>query len=200
MKLLIFFLILCFYYLFLYYRYIKPAQRILAKRNAELDILNRVSVSFHRSLGLPEAIPAMLQELMQVIDAEAASLFLYDPARRIYRLDYTAGAMAHAARGIEVPEGKGLVSKSVAERRTLIAHDVAREAEHYDQADRESGFSTRSLVCVPLLVEDHPVGAFQVLNKRGGKNFTDEDAKLLETLSLVTALAVRNAVQFARKG
>lgn len=194
MKLLLLVILLCFYYLFLYYRYIRPYHRLLAKKNAELDILNRVSLAFHRSLALPEAIPEMLKELMAVIGAEAASLFLYDPQRRVYRLQFTAGAAAANSLGIEVPEGQGLVSKSVAERRTLISHDVKSETEHFEGADRASGFDTKSLVCVPLLVEDRPVGAFQVLNKKGGARFTDEDARLLETLSLVTALAVRNAV------
>ena len=198
MKLILFILLLCFYYLFLYYRYIKPAQKALRKKNAELAVLNRVSLAFHRSLALPEAIPAMLRELMEVIEAEAASLFLYDPARRVFKLHYTAGEMAANARGLEVPEGEGLVSKAVAEGKTLISDDVRAEESFYAKADEASGFTTRSLVCVPLVVDGKTVGAFQVLNKRGGRRFNTDDATLLETLSLVTALAVRNAVDLRK--
>ncbi len=198
MKLVLFILVLCFYYLFIYYWYIKPAQRALQKKNAELAVLNRVSLAFHRSLALPEAIPAMLRELMEVIEAEAASLFLFDPARRVFQLRYTAGEMAAKARGLEVPEGQGLVSKAVAEGKTLISDDVRSEESFYEKTDAASGFTTRSLVCVPLVVEGKTVGAFQVLNKKGGRRFTPDDATLLETLSLVTALAVRNAVDLGK--
>lgn len=198
MKLVLFILLLCGYYVFLYYWYIKPAQKALQKKNAEFAVLNRVSLAFHRSLGLPEAIPSMLKELREVIEAEATSLFLYDPEKRVFRLRYTEGAMAAESRGIEVPEGEGLVSRAVAERRTLVAHDVKSEAGFYAKADEASGFVTRSLVCVPLVVDGKTVGAFQALNKRNGQKFTPEDATLLETLSLVTALAVRNAVDMKR--
>jgi GAF domain-containing protein len=134
----------------------------------------------------------MLRELMEVIEAEAACSSSTTPDGESAR--YSVGEAANA-RGIEVP-GKDL--EAVNEGRTLVSHDVKSESGHFAKVDQASGFETRSLVCVPLIVDGKPVGAFEVLNKKNGRRFSSEDATLLETLSLVTALAVRNAVDLRK--
>lgn len=198
MKFLLVVFILCLYYLVLYYGSIRPAQRQLRRLNAELAVLNRVSLAFHRSYGLPDAFGAILSELLAAGEAEAASLFLFDPGRKVYRLAVSVGPLADRVANLEVPLGEGLVSKAVHEKRTLVCDDVKAEVAHYGAIDASSGFTTRSLVCVPLIAEDGPIGAFELINKKGASKFDAQDVRLLETLAAVAALAVRNATQLKK--
>lgn len=191
--------IICIYYLFIYVWYIKPYQKALKRRNDQLETLSNVSLEFHSYYGLPETMPAILTRLMEVCGAEAASLFIFHPDKNAFILEYAGGAVPEKILGLNVPRGEGIVSRSVDEKRSIIVNDVAKEGAFYQKADEESGFSTKSMICVPLFIDREPVGAFEVINKKGGSQFDYEDLRLLETLANLTALAVRNTINFKKK-
>ncbi len=44
-----------------------------------------------------------------------------------------------------------------------------------------------------MRVKDRLVGVIEIINKRGGKKFTEEDLQWLEIFSTQAALAVQNA-------
>ena len=62
--------------------------------------------------------------------------------------------------------------------------------------DKQTGFFTRSILCVPIVNKDGKViGVTQVLNKRGGI-FTDEDEQRLKAFTAQIAIALENAKLF----
>lgn len=189
-------LALCLYYLVLYVGYIRPTQRTLKRRNDQLEALSNVSLEFHRYYGLPETMPAILTRLMEVCAAEASSLFIYHPEQNAFILEFAGGTVPEKVVGMVVPRGEGIVSRAIDEKRSIIVDDVANEESFYQKADEESGFRTQSLICVPLFIDREPVGAFEVINKKGVGKFDYEDLRLLETLANLTALAVRNTIHF----
>ena len=62
--------------------------------------------------------------------------------------------------------------------------------------DRQTGFFTRSILCVPIVnKDDRVIGVTQVLNKRGGI-FTDEDEQRLKAFTAQIAIALENSKLF----
>ena len=62
--------------------------------------------------------------------------------------------------------------------------------------DRQTGFFTRSILCVPIVNKDNRViGVTQVLNKKGGI-FTDEDEQRLKAFTAQIAIALENSKLF----
>ena len=62
--------------------------------------------------------------------------------------------------------------------------------------DHQTGFFTRSILCVPLVnKEGDTIGATQALNKRGGP-FTAEDEQRLRAFTAQVAIALENAKLF----
>jgi signal transduction histidine kinase len=57
------------------------------------------------------------------------------------------------------------------------------------------GFSTRSLLGIPLITKNKVVGVLEVINKRKGK-FTDPDESMLSVLGAQAAVAIENARLF----
>jgi GAF domain-containing protein len=57
--------------------------------------------------------------------------------------------------------------------------------------DEESGFVTRSILCLPLRVRDETIGALEILNKTGG--FDQDDLQLMESVTAQAAIAIQNA-------
>ena len=80
-----------------------------------------------------------------------------------------------------------------------------KEERHYKQVDEQSGFVTRSILCVPLRapsiqlgqergeLQASIIGGAQALNKRNGGAFTQDDIDLFETLASQAATVLKVA-------
>ena len=89
--------------------------------------------------------------------------------------------------------GQGIVGHVVASGAPLIVNDVANDPRWCSKPDEESGFHTRSILCVPLLTKDRTWGAIEILNRIGG-DFTSSDLVLCEAVAGQAAVAIENAV------
>jgi sigma-B regulation protein RsbU (phosphoserine phosphatase) len=56
--------------------------------------------------------------------------------------------------------------------------------------DEVFGFETRSMVAVPLAARGKVLGVIEVINKRSGDNFTEDDSSLLSILATLAASAL----------
>jgi signal transduction histidine kinase len=155
--------------------------------------LIEVGTALCGTLHLRELLAAMMERVREVLDAEACSVMLVDEPTHTLRWEVALGEGAGKLDTLSVPIGQG-ISGRVAQTGEVIriedAHNDPRwEGQRYD---RETGFTTRSILCLPIRTRERVVGVVQVLNRRGGP-FTDEDQQLLEALASMGAVAIENA-------
>ena len=74
-----------------------------------------------------------------------------------------------------------------------MVHDVQQDPRFSRSADKQSGFTTRNMVCVPVRVREKLVGVLQAINKRGSGRFSERDLQDFLTLSHQVGIAVENA-------
>ena len=99
---------------------------------------------------------------------------------------------------LRLPDDAGVVGQVVrtGEPRRVDRDEAQREVDR--RVDRELGFETRNLLCVPLRSpRGDSFGAFEMLNKIGG-DFTDEDQTALIELAAHAAIALENTQQYER--
>jgi signal transduction histidine kinase len=63
----------------------------------------------------------------------------------------------------------------------------------YREVDRLIRFQTRSILAVPLMIKQEPIGVLEAVNKLGDSNYTGADQASLETLAAQAAIAIENA-------
>jgi signal transduction histidine kinase len=73
-----------------------------------------------------------------------------------------------------------------------IIDDARKDERHYTKIDKLTGFNTRSLLGVPLILHGKPMGVFEVFNKSAEVNYTEEDVLVLETLASLASTAIQN--------
>ena len=162
-------------------------------RSDPFSTLIDVGTALCGTLHLRELLAAMMERVREVLDAEACSVMLVDQPTHTLRWEVALGEGAGKLQTLSVPIGQG-ISGRVAQTGTVIRIEDAQNDPRWKghRYDQETGFTTRSILCVPIRTRERVIGVVQVLNRRGGP-FTDEDQQLLEALASMGAVAIENA-------
>jgi putative ABC transport system ATP-binding protein len=154
--------------------FVSLLERVTAESQRFIEATSLAADAAFESM-LAQAIEAFTFKLAQVLDAERASLFMVDAARGELWL-----RVARAEAGREVvarfPIGTGVAGTVAASGRSLRVDDAYGHPLFNPAIDRESGFRTRSILCVPVHASNGEVIAVaQLLNRSDGKPFEEQD-------------------------
>jgi len=164
------------------------------KMTERQDLLNQIRQHLHQTLDLDKLIPRIFNEVNKAIHAEAQSIWLVDNSEGIIKCRYATGLESEMLIGFAVSlSAKSIVGTSVSRKKSIIIKDAQNDPRRARSADEWTGFVTRSLMTVPLVLEDQSIGAIQAVNKRGGHLFDQEDLDLFRAIADSAALAVSNA-------
>jgi phosphoserine phosphatase RsbU/P len=122
------------------------------------------------------------------MNAEAASLFLVNSDHDL-ELAVATNTDTPAQR-IIVPRGKGIAGWVLENSKSLLVPDAYADPRFYREADRQTGFRTRSILCIPLLRTGKEVGVLQVLNPVGRDAFDAADLSVFEAYGNLVATAI----------
>ena len=147
---------------------------------------------FSTSMDIEATLLHALDQITDHLNAEGGALFLLEENGEILRCACCVGATEIT--GIRLPSTKGIIGRSVQSDQGTIVRDVSKDPDFNTEVDKETGFTTKSILCAPLSVQEEMLGAIELINKRDGDGlFATEDLHLLEALSTSAALAILNA-------
>ena len=174
----------------------EAADPALTTNMDELQTLLRITRTIISSLDLDEVARLTIREVHDSWDIEASSIWLLDEPHKNLRVLVNVGTSSDILSRYRVELGRGIVGHVVESGEALYSNDVPSHPLHYREIDEETGFETRSIVCVPLIINQEIIGALQLLNKRNGK-FSEEDVERASSIATAVAIAVSNARLFA---
>lgn len=156
------------------------------------DLLYRASLEFNSTLDFDELLPRLFDRILELLDAEAGSIWLRSEDQLVCRL--ARGPAADQLEGLEIPLGAGIVGDVALRGEPELVSDARSDPRFIHQVDEATGFVTRSVLTAPLRAKGDVLGAFQVLNKQSdGGRFDEQDLALLNGLAQTAGLALRNA-------
>ena len=120
-----------------------------------------------------------------------SSLFLYDPKTDELWSKIAQGLLI---KEIRFPSGVGVAGDVAKTRKTANIPDAYLDKRFNPEFDRKSNYRTKSILCMPLVGDKGQlVGVIQVLNKKTGDVFNEDDEALLEALSSHISVALQRA-------
>ena len=168
-----------------------PSRRQPVQAAKEMEFLHLVS-DITSELDLDALLLRVMAEATRMLDAERSTLFLHDE-----RTDSCSpGSPRERGVGeIRFPD-TGHRGHGVHHGETINIPHAYADLRFNPAFDRQTGFFTRSILCVPLVNKrGETIGVTQVLNKRGGP-FTDEDEQRLRAFTAQVPIALENAKLF----
>ncbi len=140
----------------------------------------------HKSTDDParrEKLLAFYTRIMsQALGAERCSIFIHDPDKD--RIWLKSGTGVRESEIVVAKEGS-IVGKAIAEGRTIHIANLESADGAHKSTDQKTGFVTRGVLSVPIRnpARGEVTGAFQVLNKKNGGDFTADDIALAEEIA-----------------
>lgn len=119
-----------------------------------------------------DACRRALDLCLQLVPCEAGSVLRGGLNDAHLTFVAVAGPAAGQLIGQRLPFGKGIVGASFDLGITIGVDDVADDPRHASDFDRETGFRTRSVLCVPVQGREQYHGAIQLLNPVSGRFVT----------------------------
>ncbi len=159
-----------------------------------IDLAGQINSSLDLDTVLDHAMQAA-EELMQ---AEASSIFQVDEERGDLYFRLARGEKAEQVREIRVRMGEGVAGWVAAHQTPLVVADTKHDPVFNPRVDAQTGFATRSILCVPLKHRERLLGVIQVLNKRAPGSFDHCDLEMLTLLANQIAVALENARSYER--
>lgn len=166
-------------------------------RLEELTALNKISQAVISTLDLEETLAIVTRQTNQLLDVVATSVGLYDETSGKIWFAAASGEAADFVRGKKLELGQGILGWVVQNGQPLLIPDVRQDERYFSGFDQKSGFTARSILCVPLQTKGKVIGAIEALNKIKGQ-FDEDDLYLLALMAAPVAAAIENAQLYTK--
>ena len=157
------------------------------------DVVNDITLSLNSSLSLDDIFDKVANPIRRIINAESVSIGLYDSAAdELVFVQELLGPLFQDLPTIRLKPGQGIAGWVLLNKEPLMIDDVYSDMRFSPSADKVSGFTTESILCVPLTVEGQAIGILEAINKQIGR-FDKNDLELMQAIANPLAIALENA-------
>ena len=172
--------------------------RLEQLQNGQIVRLERL-IEISRVLNSRLEIQPLLQDIISIAtdltDTDASSVLLVDSKSGDLFFEAATGIKKYEVERVAVPK-ESIAGWIVENNLPLVINDVTKDPRWSQKVDDAAGWVTRSILGVPLRVKDKVIGAIEVLNKKGGQLFSEDDLSTLTTMAAQAAVAIENTRLF----
>jgi adenylate cyclase len=179
----------------------KPARKVSSARARakDLEILLSIAKRISGNESLDEVLDALVEMTSLAINCDRCSFFLNDSTRGELYTRVAQGMRRQET--VRLPNNEGIAGAAFIAGQCVIVDDAYSDPRFNPSIDRETGYATKTVLCVPLRTgKGEVIGVAQALNKKNGL-FTKYDQMLLEGIAAqaVPALLSSQTVERMQK-
>ena len=138
--------------------------------------------------SLDDALSGSLEIIVNTLNSEAGAIWLLDPKTdRLSPLFHIGPADVS---NITVENGLGVEGIVTKTGKSVIVADAASDARFDGSVFDDNGLVTRTMICVPLNNLHDVIGCVQIVNKRDGSRYDEEELQLCERMAALAAITI----------
>jgi len=169
---------------------------ILKRERNELETLYDIARVLNSTLEFDQVLRLVMEQVIQFVNAERGFLALINPMTN--ELDFTI-ALDKQGQTIDrsaYRNSRGTVIRVVKTREPILTDD-AQIDDAFKKQESIMAYGIRSIMCAPLVVRDHCIGAVYVDSRINANLFSPKHRELLLAFCHQAAIAIDNARLFA---
>ena len=178
-------------------------ERELEYRKKLTGIANQIN----SAESIPHILMTLKDRILELLDAERLTIYAVDTKNQEL---YSLQKVGDVPKEIRVPKSfasiagfTALARKTVNIKDAYDANELAKFHQNlrFDQRwDKQTGFRTRTVLAVPIMFEKYLLGVLQLINKRKGPAFTEQDEDGAEEIARILGIAFYNQHKVTRQG
>ena len=137
---------------------------------------------------LENALAGSLEVIVRTLDAEVGIIWYLDP--KTERLSPLFHIGPSDISNVSVENGVGIEGVVTSSGKSAILADTASDPRFEGTVFDEGGFQAKTMICVPLNNLHEVIGCVQIINKKDGSPFTDEELELCEQMASLAAMTI----------
>ena len=171
----------------------KPASNV---SNSQTDMLRtcvEVGKLLTSTLNLQEILELIMLKVSQLIRAQNWSLLLKDEESGELTFEIVEGINRELFNGLHLQPDEGIASHVAETGRAVFIPNVDDSPLFNKNVDLHTGFTTKSIICLPLVIREKCLGVIEIVNVKDMKVFESEDFPILTILVDYAAIAIENS-------
>lgn len=159
----------------------------------KIKTIARISSLINSSLDIREVLDNSLAAVEQFIEVETSSIFELDAAAGELYFSCARGAGAQKIQHLRLRVGEGIAGYVAQTEKAVLVGNAHADSRFLASFDTITGFTTKSILGVPLKVKNRLIGVLELLNKKDGTDFDEEDLDIVSILANQIGIALENA-------
>lgn len=160
-----------------------------------IEITNLINSNYS---DLQALLTQILESATRLTNGEATSLLLLNEENNKLYFEIALGSKGPEVKKFSLNMGEGIAGWVAEHNTSCIVNDVDNDPRFFSDISKQIKYQTDSILAVPMRIKDRCVGVIEIINKRDGKLFNDEDLIWLEIFANQAAIAIQNAKSFER--
>ncbi|KAK7101205.1 probable 3',5'-cyclic phosphodiesterase pde-5 [Littorina saxatilis] len=179
--------------------YMEMHNSMTRQRKLNEFLLNVTKSIFQDIVSMDTVIMKIMDHAQKLVSADRASIFLLDSkARELYARIFDMGIGTGPVpsntqhREIRFPMDKGVAGHVASTGEVLNIPDAYADNRFNRDVDLQTGYRTKTILCMPIYIRGNIIGVVQMVNKLAG-TFTRNDEEAFETFAVYCGLALHHA-------
>lgn len=152
----------------------------------EMRALFQIASAVSNRMDLPEILEIIARESLNCLKAHRSTVFALNEKSGILKTQFTF-TFDPVNEQVGLFEEKEIARKSLRQRKSFLLREPADFSEFlkYDERDRK----ITSLLCIPLISQDKPLGVLSAVILDEDRKFNERDLQFLMTLAMQASMA-----------
>ncbi len=148
------------------------------------------------TFDLEALMRTMVEKFNELIPARNWSILLLEPQTRELSFFVVVGLEADQVQHLRLKVGEGIAGTVAQTGQPIFIQDARTDPRFCTKVDEQTGFETRSIICLPLKVKGELIGVLEVINIENENFFLKTYLPLLNILADYIAIALDNIRSF----
>jgi len=135
----------------------------------------------------------IIDSATRLCEGEASCLLLMNKETGELYFEVSLGGAGMEVKRFTVKKGEGIAGWVALHNKSIIVDNVENDSRHRRDISKELKYAAKNMLAVPMRVKDECVGVIEIINKKNGKTFSQEDLEWLEIFATQAGIAVVNA-------
>jgi diguanylate cyclase (GGDEF)-like protein len=146
------------------------------------------------TLNMDEILVTILKRLSELIKAKNWTLYLLDRQSGELRFEVVVGLDTQRLGNVRIKLGEGVAGQAALTGEPILVPERVDEDPRFSRrVDELTGFTTQSLICLPLKIQQSVIGVLEVVNPEDPALFDESLMPVLSILADYVAIAIANA-------